>query len=296
MALPAGVVTRTVSWGPAVDSLGRPQSGTLTFKQDRSLYHTVTGATLREQPFTVKIDPATGSIANQVLVATDQANLETGGVGSVPVTDWTWEIRERIVGLDEKVYYVNVPSGVGVLDLDSQIKLATPGGTITVPGGVSSVAGMTGTVSAEDLVAALEFESGAIPDPTSQPDGKFVRTSGGALVYADGPSGDGEPGADGKDWYEQWLEAGNTGTLAQALASLKGANGTPGAQGPPGGPGANGADGAPMAVRFAVDGVYPVRGDLAPKEWACPDTAPLAPGDPIAGDKVLVYDTTSTFS
>ena len=52
--------------------------------------------------------------------------------------------------------------------------------------------------------------------------------------------------ADGKSSYDLWLAAGNTGTEAQFLASLKGADGTTGPQGPKGeaGPqGANGQDG-----------------------------------------------------
>ena len=49
--------------------------------------------------------------------------------------------------------------------------------------------------------------------------------------------------ADGKSSYDLWLAAGNTGTEAQFLASLKGADGTTGPQGPKGEAGPQGADG-----------------------------------------------------
>lgn len=48
---------------------------------------------------------------------------------------------------------------------------------------------------------------------------------------------------DGKSSYDLWLAAGNTGTEAQFLASLKGADGTTGPQGPKGEAGPQGADG-----------------------------------------------------
>ena len=49
--------------------------------------------------------------------------------------------------------------------------------------------------------------------------------------------------ADGKSSYDLWLAAGNTGTEAQFLASLKGAAGATGPQGPKGEAGPQGADG-----------------------------------------------------
>ena len=49
--------------------------------------------------------------------------------------------------------------------------------------------------------------------------------------------------ADGKSSYDLWLAAGNTGTEAQFLASLKGADGATGPQGPQGDVGPQGADG-----------------------------------------------------
>ena len=56
---------------------------------------------------------------------------------------------------------------------------------------------------------------------------------------------DGKPGADGKSAYQVWLDAGNAGTVADFLKSLKGEKGAPGIQGEPGTPGRQGEPGQP---------------------------------------------------
>lgn len=53
-------------------------------------------------------------------------------------------------------------------------------------------------------------------------------TGGSTIVYVPGPAGD--DGADGLSAYEVWLDAGNTGTEADYLASLVGPSGTAEAQ------------------------------------------------------------------
>ena len=54
---------------------------------------------------------------------------------------------------------------------------------------------------------------------------------------------DGYQGSDGKSAYQIWLEAGNTGTEEEYLASLKGKDGEPGKEGPQGPQGNDGAQG-----------------------------------------------------
>ena len=54
---------------------------------------------------------------------------------------------------------------------------------------------------------------------------------------------DGQDGADGKSAYQIWLDAGNSGTELDFLASLKGKKGDTGEQGAPGADGKNGTDG-----------------------------------------------------
>ena len=65
-----------------------------------------------------------------------------------------------------------------------------------------------------------------------------------ASVLQGPPGPRGADGADGKSSYELWLEAGNTGTLADFLASLVGPQGPTGANGSSGANGTNGTDGS----------------------------------------------------
>ncbi|MGP3737894.1 hypothetical protein ACTWJ9_33465 (plasmid) [Streptomyces sp. GDS52] len=80
-------------------------------------------------------------------------------------------------------------------------------------------------------------------------------TGQGSVVYAPGPAGedgaDGQSGADGASAYEVWLAAGNSGTEADFLGSLRGEPGTPGTSGADGQNGAVGEDGA-SAYEVAV--------------------------------------------
>ncbi len=59
------------------------------------------------------------------------------------------------------------------------------------------------------------------------------------------PGADGQDGADGLSAYQLWLTAGNTGTVSQFLASLVGATGATGATGPQGLKGDKGDKGDP---------------------------------------------------
>ena len=66
---------------------------------------------------------------------------------------------------------------------------------------------------------------------------------------------DGHMGVDGKSAYQIWLEAGNTGTEEEYLASLKGADGEPGKEGAQGIQGPKGDDGyTPVKGKDYFDG------------------------------------------
>lgn len=85
-----------------------------------------------------------------------------------------------------------------------------------------------------------------------------------------GGSGSGTPGADGKSAYQIWLDAGNTGTEADFLASLKGEKGDKGETGATGAKGEKGDTGAKgekgdtgatgAAGKDGTNGVTPVKG------------------------------------
>ncbi|MGW3400299.1 collagen-like triple helix repeat-containing protein [Streptomyces zhihengii] len=77
-------------------------------------------------------------------------------------------------------------------------------------------------------------------------------TGGSTVLYV--PGADGQAGLSA---YEVWLAAGNAGSEAVFLESLRGPQGEPGADGAPGAPGADGVDG--------VDGAKGDPGDTGPE-------------------------------
>lgn len=111
-------------------------------------------------------------------------------------------------------------------------------------------AGNTGTEA--EFLASLQGETGATgPMGPQGPAGNDGVDGAIGLMGPQGIQGEtgvtGAKGDNGKSAYEVWIEAGNTGTNAEFLASLKGetgATGPTGPQGPQGPAGNNGLDGA----------------------------------------------------
>lgn len=95
-----------------------------------------------------------------------------------------------------------------------------------------------------------------------------------AEYFAENPSAAGE---DGKSAYQIWLEAGNEGTEADFLESLKGADGEDGSPGQDGQPGADGQDGKPGAD--GKPGITPHVGDNGNWWIGEVDTGVKAQGD-----------------
>jgi hypothetical protein len=114
-------------------------------------------------------------------------------------------------------------------------------------------AGNTGTQA--DFLASLQGAQGIAgtngADGATGLQGPAGANGADGATGAQGPAGtNGTNGADGLSAYQIWLNAGNTGTQADFLASLQGAQGiagtigADGATGPQGPAGANGIDGA----------------------------------------------------
>lgn len=118
--------------------------------------------------------------------------------------------------------------------------------------------GFSGTES--EWLTSLKGEKGEKGDPgeagADGQDGKDGSDGAPGKDGADGAPGadgkdgapgadgrDGQDGADGKSAYQIWLDAGNSGTELDFLASLKGEKGDTGEQGAPGADGQNGTDG-----------------------------------------------------
>lgn len=269
--------TRVCTFGPAHDFYDNVLTdGTLTFWPTVNLVYD--GTPLLRTPLRV---PLNGSgIATATLINTDQAGF-TDGSGN-PITDWRWKVRVKVKDGPAYTKHFLVPTAGGSLDIDLVPDVGDSQGTVVVQGAVTSVNGQTGAVIVGD---------GGVSVPSGG-------TTGQSLVKdsnADGDVGWGTPTAiNGKSAYELAQDAGFSGSQAAWLASLVGATGATGATGAAGQDSTvAGPEGPAMEVRLASGGVFPARGDSAPKVWAIADTA-VAPASPMTGDLLVVFDSSSS--
>jgi hypothetical protein len=155
MALPVGVLTSIVTWGPFLDYLGVPlTAATVTIGASADITWSATGAALFRSALV-----ATGTTGSMVLPGTDQAGFVAAGV---PVKDWTYTATVQSPGQPDRVVIFTLPSGV-TLDLDTLVPLdaSSVGVVVNVPA-IVSVNGQTGP--AVTLTAA---SVGALPASTT---------------------------------------------------------------------------------------------------------------------------------
>ncbi len=157
---------------------------------------------------------------------------------------------------------MDVVPGIYYNDGSQWNKLVIPsqatGSTQTTIQGVGMVT-VTGTGTPTDpyIVSAVEADADStneLQDLILSGNSLGLSKSSVTIPLPAGPAGaDGQDGVDGKSAYQEWLDAGNTGSTSDFLAALVGA------QGPAGVDGTNGADGA--------DGQDGVDGKSAYQEW-----------------------------
>lgn len=205
MPLPAGVVTRTVTFGTYYHPVkGTPLTGTLTFTPQVSLVWSATGDVISRIPFSVALVDGAGSVD---LPNTSQSGF-TNGAGGSAVTNWTWHVHRHLdgwepgdLGLDEEFDFL-LPAG-GSVDLDSAlVSVASTAGTLVAIAPVLKVNGVTPDASGNVNAAA----GSGIGVPTGGTDGQVLTKVSGsvawaapvALTGAQGPQGDqGPPGDKG---------------------------------------------------------------------------------------------------
>lgn len=151
MSLPTGLSTVTVTCGPYVDAKGAPYTGTVTFTPSTKVRWAATGAVVLDGTVNVPID--TTGVGQVTLPATDAAGLN--------VTGFTYSVAYSLRGAGGAVtgvraaYSIQIPAAAPTVTLELLQPFASTGGIdVSVPA-VTSVAGLTGAVSASDLTTAL---------------------------------------------------------------------------------------------------------------------------------------------
>lgn len=163
MALPAGVSTATISWGSLGDFFGNAASIVVTVKpllggDAKHVVWAATGQSLMQ--FNMESIAGAGEAATWQSPHVDQTGFIDGS-GSA-FTGWSYRADALVkIGKQSlsftKFYQVMV--GQNSVDLD-----LVPDGTVAAPSSsplpsVLSVAGLTGAISAEDLLAELDIDA-----------------------------------------------------------------------------------------------------------------------------------------
>ena len=175
MALPVGVLTAVVRFGPMIDDQGVPFAGKVTFTASRPKVWAATGTPIMPRALTVTLDE-TGQ-GEIVLPATDQDGF-TDGAGNA-VKDWTYRVQIDLAGRGSDTRSFQVPTGGQpgvVMDLDLLTPVPSSTGVVVAQPSVLNVAGLTGGVTASALAAALapelpSAEAPPLPSVTVTPTG-----------------------------------------------------------------------------------------------------------------------------
>lgn len=133
-----------------------------------------------------------------------------------------------------------------------------------------------------DFLASLKGEKGDTGEQGAPgADGQNGTDGKDGAPGADGKDGtDGQDGADGKSAYEIWIDAGNTGTEEEFLASLKGEKGEPGAAG---------ADGKTPDVSNIENTVEALAAGLSDSGWMQLDSSCYVSGSCLDDTTTKIY-------
>ncbi|WGH21939.1 minor tail protein [Rhodococcus phage Trogglehumper] len=157
---PIGLPTKTLTFGRYSGVLGSNRAGTVRFGFDKPMLHVPTGEVVVAGDEAVSILGETGAV--QVVVpVTVTDDLVADWDTANPITNQRLKVSILMPGYPPKTQYIDIhPDDLPVMDFDTLSPYATPGGLPALRAAVTSVAGLGGDISAEDLVAALDLPEG----------------------------------------------------------------------------------------------------------------------------------------
>lgn len=157
---PIGLPTKTLTFGRYSGVLGSNRAGTVRFGFDKPMLHVPTGEVVVAGDEAVSILGETGAV--QVVVpVTVTDDLVADWDTANPITNQRLKVSILMPGYPPKTQYIDIhPDDLPVMDFDTLTPYATPGGMPVLRAAVTSVGGLGGDISAEDLADAL-----GVPQP-----------------------------------------------------------------------------------------------------------------------------------
>jgi hypothetical protein len=147
--LPDDLTTFTLTFGPYIDATGTPVLAgvTGTLKPDRKLVHVATGRQILETPIPVTIDPFGVASVGPL------PHCDNDGIGGPFLYKMVWDLPAAAPSPGNLQFSVLESDG-NTIDFDLLVPSETVP-SVAVPSALS-VAGLTGAITDDDLVAALD--------------------------------------------------------------------------------------------------------------------------------------------
>ena len=205
--------------------------------------------------FNIYQNTATGTIVyseNQSVTSDDLGHINlvvgqgTPSIGTFSTINW---------GTGNYYLGIELNTGSGYLNMGTTQLMSVPYALYTSngtpgpqgPQGLQGIQGIAGPVGATGVQGIPGNDGATGPQGVTGPQG---------LAGTNGTNG-----ADGLSAYQLWINAGNTGTESQFLASLQGPTGTQGIQGATGATGATGPQGPVGSSAFPIGSVIAYMGN-----------------------------------
>lgn len=155
MPFPAGLPTKTLTFGRYLAALGTNQAGSVKFGFDKAMLHVPTGEVVVAGDETRPIDPSTGQVA-VVVPITVTADLVAEWWTVSPTYNQRLKVTLTVPGYPTETKYVDIdPGDPSVMDYDQLFPYAVPGGLPVSRAEVVEVAGLSGIITATALADAL---------------------------------------------------------------------------------------------------------------------------------------------
>lgn len=163
MALPPGLASKTLTFGRYSTVTGANRGGNVKVGFEKAMLHVPTGEIIVAGDETAIVDPETGVLSVSVPVTVTD-DLVADWMTASPTKYQRLKITVAVPGYPPEARFVDIhPNDPPVMDYDVLNLYAVPGGITVLRAAVTSVAGLSGDITAQDLDTRLTAARGTPP-------------------------------------------------------------------------------------------------------------------------------------